>query len=359
MTKSFSGYRVTIFLFVLILTSAQIVSAQQTSTSRAEPPLGIEQKEGQLHQDGHVMWEGHNREYYYFDPGGSKDSPLPLVILFHGGGGTIDKLLGLDGSKSAAKIWLDVAERERFYLVIPQGRDGRWNDCRSDCATCPEDNDVGLIDTIISEMSSRYSINSNRIYATGISNGGMFSFRLARELSHRIAAVATVIANTPAANECSSPNLPVPVMMIVGTNDVIVPYHGGQSSFQNTGTFLSAAETANFWITHNGCSNTPEIYQFPDGSFNDNSTVTSNLYSNGREGTEVMVYHVAGGGHTAPSIEEQYSPIYEAIVGKQNHDIETAEEIWSFFSKYQLDGPLTAPGEKMKGAIMILLDADK
>ena len=62
-----------------------------------------------------------------------------------------------------------------------------------------------------------------------------------------------------------------------------------------------------------------------------NSTVEKQLYTGGADGTEVALYKIIGGGHNAPSIQEQYSVLFELIVGKQNHDIEMADEVWNFF----------------------------
>jgi len=185
---------------------------------------------------------------------------------------------------------------------------------------------------------NKYLLDSTRIYATGASNGGHMSYRLAIELSHRIAAVGVVIAGFPAQNECSGPVNPISVLIMNGTDDPICPWHGGQYSPEDRGTALSAYESVNFWVRHNQCDSIPEYYNFPDITTDDNSTVTLEKYGNGVEGTEVYLYRIDGGGHAPASIIEHYADWSLKIVGNQNYDIEMAREVWAFFKRHTLSG---------------------
>jgi len=87
----------------------------------------------------------------------------------------------------------------------------------------------------------------------------------------------------------------------------------------------------NIWRTIDQTDTNPDIYNFPDLDTEDGGTVTRYTYSNGIEGTEVILYKVSGGGHSAPSIKAQYSALYEQYFNKQNHDIEMTTEVWKFF----------------------------
>ena len=155
-------------------------------------------------------------------------------------------------------------------------------------------------------------------------------------MSNKIAAVP-VVASMPAMR-CSDPVHPISVLFMNGTDDPLLPYNGGTvvPHIPGRGTVLSAQESVNFWVDFNQTSSSLTIINFPDINLEDNSSVKSYTYSNGIEGTQVVLYEVSGGGHVEPSIQKQYSAILELSLGKQNHDIEMAKEIWSFFKNKTL-----------------------
>ena len=163
------------------------------------------------------------------------------------------------------------------------------------------------------------------------------SLRLALELSNKIAAVAPVVAAMPAIR-CSDPVHPISVLFMNGTDDPLLPYNGGEVApgIGGRGTVLSAQESVDFWVAFNQTDSSPVTIDFPDINTKDSSTVKSITYSNGIEGTQVILYEVSGGGHVEPSIQEQYASFLEPLLGKQNHDIEMAKEIWNFFKNKTL-----------------------
>ncbi|MFQ5768947.1 MAG: FlgD immunoglobulin-like domain containing protein [bacterium] len=325
------------FLLFLIFTFPFTIIFFCKNKANASPPSTL--NTGTLHQDGQILWGGQDRYYYYYEPNDPGASPRPLIILLHGGGGNIDSFLGLDGKKAPFKIWLDVADEEKLYLAIPQGHNKSWNDCRGDCQTCSTEDDVGFLNEMINQLMNKYEIDTTRIYATGESNGGHMSYRLAMELSHRIAAVGVVIAGFPAQNECFGPVDPVSVLIMNGTEDPICPWEGGEyNKFEGRGTVLSAYESVNFWVNHNNCDTIPESYDFADGPYEDSSTVHRDIYDNGIQNTEVVLYRVDGGGHNSPSIAQQYADWFLTLagLGAQNHDIEMAREVWDLFKRHTL-----------------------
>ena len=163
------------------------------------------------------------------------------------------------------------------------------------------------------------------------------SLRLALELSNKIAAVAPVAAAMPAIS-CSVPVHPISVLFMNGTGDPILPYNGGTvaPNIDGRGTVLSAQESVKFWVAFNQTGLSPAIINFTDINTKDSSKVKSITYSNGVEGTWVVLYEVSDGGHVEPSIQEQYASILESLLGNQNHDIEMAKEIWNFFKNKTL-----------------------
>lgn len=290
-----------------------------------------------------IVVEGKTRTYDYYIPTELGSSLSPLVFLLHGGGSNSDDLTGESGFKAPYKVWMDIADDEKFIIVYPNGLinplGGQgWNDCRADATTNPSVNDLGFIDALILHFSSLFNIDTNRIYASGTSNGGHMSLRLALELSSKIAAVAPVVAAMPAIR-CSDPFHPISVLFMIGTEDPLSPYDGGEvaPNIGGRGTVLSAQESVNFWVEFNQTDSVPSIINYQDINSMDNSTVKSSTYSNGAEGTQVVLYEVFDGGHVEPSIQEQYSAILELSLGNQNHDIEMATEVWNFFKNKTLN----------------------
>ena len=290
-----------------------------------------------------IIVDGITRIYDYYIPNNLGSSAIPLIFLLHGGGSKSDDLTGESGFKAPYKVWMNIAEDEKFIIVYPNGTinplGGQgWNDCRADATTNPSVDDVDFIDSLIDYFSNLYNIDINRIYATGTSNGGHMSIRLALELSNKIAAVAPVVASMPA-SRCSDPVHPISILFMIGTNDPLSPYNGGEvaPNIGGRGTVLSADESVTFWVDFNQTNSNPSIINYPDINTEDNSTVKSETYSNGIELTQVVLYEVFGGGHLEPSIEEQYSPILELSLGSQNHDIEMATVIWDFFKNKTLN----------------------
>jgi len=277
---------------------------------------------------------GHNgvvRTYKKYLPDGLPDTPVPLVFVLHGGGENADRTAS---TARASFQWQVLADRDKFIVVYPNGVDNQWHDCRSDAhSIIGQADDVGFIDTLITRLSTEHHIDPARVYATGASNGGMMSYRLAFEFSDRIAAIGAVIANLPVdpAGECTSPINPTTVVIMNGTADPLMPYGGGRvANSPARGTVRSASDTRDFWVNVNACNPTPVVENLPDLDPTDGSTVTKEIYSGCREGTHVVFFRVNGGGHTQPSIAHR-------IAGtRQNHDIESVHVIWEILKNTTL-----------------------
>jgi poly(3-hydroxybutyrate) depolymerase len=157
--------------------------------------------------------------------------------------------------------------------------------------------------------------------------------RLAMEVPQRFAAVAAVVAAMPKHNGCEQRNTPISVLFMNGTEDPLLPYGGGLVGREkdDRGETASAEESVKYWLSVNHIDSKPEVYEFPDVSKKDRSSVIRYRYANENGGPEVVLYEVRGGGHNEPSRSEHYRRLYKLIVGKQNYDIEMAEEIWGFF----------------------------
>jgi polyhydroxybutyrate depolymerase len=250
------------------------------------------------------------RHYEEFVP---TDTPgMPLVIALHGRGSTgrqMERFTHLD----------DIAAREQFVVVYPDGIDHRWNDGRDNTGV----DDVAFIAQLIDEMAARHAIDRSRVYVTGISNGGMMSYRLACDLSDRIAAIAPVAGDLPTA-PCT-PSHPVSVLAINGTSDPLVPYEGGMVGHR--GTVLSSPASAQFFATRDGCR-AADTADEPDVDRDDGVRSHDRRYRcPPRLAVELVT--LDGGGHTWPG-GPQYLP--KVLIGPTSRDFDASERIWAFFA---------------------------
>ena len=319
------------FLFVFLIAGCH-------SSSKEVPSY-----KGGLYKKNIVV-DGISRRYAIYIPQNLGSSSVPLVFELHGGGVYIEDMTGESGYKTPYKLWMNLADKEKFIVVYPEGLNGAygkptWNDCRGDCSVSSNADDVHFIEVLIETISREYNIDRNRIYVSGTSNGGFMALRLAVELGNKIAAVAAVAASMPAVSKCKAPQHPISVLFMNGTADNHMPYNGGvigNPPDPTHGTAMATEEAVKFWVNFDHADTTPETYTFPDLDPNDGGVVERYKYENGVNGTEVVLYKVNGGGHSAPSIKEQYSALFEKYFGKQNHDIEMTTEVWNFFKDKRL-----------------------
>lgn len=270
----------------------------------------------------------------------------PVVILLHGGSQSMTDLFST--SAGGTRMWTTVADAEKFLLVVPNGSDANgvnngnnqnWNDCRSLTSANPGfsgANDVAFIRDLIEWTKKSFDVDEKRFYVTGVSNGGMMCYRLATELTSKIAAAAAFIANVPSPSECpGSPPSPMPMMICVGTADPLMPYLGGNVSGTGRGSVLSTAESLNVWLAFNGLSAADGVTSsLPNLNTTDNSTITKRSFGAATPAKEVELYIVVGGGHCMPSIANPISAASEAFIGAQNKDIEGAQLAWDFLKRH-------------------------
>lgn len=285
-----------------------------------------------LSRNLNIMVDGLEREYHLYIPAEPANSPV--VMLLHGGGGNTDQVIGEPSIISPQKLWLSLAEQENFIVIIPNGTEGAarrgWNDCRSDWQQQTQSDDVVFLSALLGDLKRQYNYNDKKVYVAGVSNGGFMTFRLAMEIPEKIAAIAGIVTSMPVNTECVNATLPISAMLMNGTADSLVPYDGGPMS-DDRGLIFSTDEVIDYWKNRNGITGDPIEQTIDDVNTQDECNVIKQLYQNGTNNTEVILYKVINGGHAEPSIEEKFGPIYSAIVGNQNYDIEMATEIWSFF----------------------------
>ncbi len=227
------------------------------------------------------------RSYLYQIPKNLRRAP-PLIVALHGGTGQGRGMAGI--SKFAA-----LADEMGFIVVFPDGLKRQWNDGRPGISDA---DDVGFIKAVIERFLARNKADPRRVYATGISNGGMMSFRLACELPGRIAAIGVIAANLPRVlEETCAGGPPLPVMIIDGTEDKLMPWAGGQIIGER-GAVLSAPETAALFAHRIG-SPVETVEPLPSFANADPTRIKRHRWKIG-SGPEVVLYEVEGGGHTWP-----------------------------------------------------------
>ncbi|APB33028.1 esterase lipoprotein [Gloeomargarita lithophora Alchichica-D10] len=250
----------------------------------------------------------------------------PLLIALHGGGGTgagMERLTRLS----------DLANQAGVIVVYPDGWNRHWHDRRNPrFVPEPGVQDVPFINQLIDEVHRTYTLDQQRIYVTGISNGGFFAQVLACELSHRLAAVAVVSSNLPQglAENCPATQS-VPILYILGTNDPLIPYAGGEIRGKQgrKGVVYSAQASLDFWRQRYRLPATPQVQALPD-RVNDQTSAQQITYQN--RAVAVSLITIQGGGHTWPG-GPQYLP--QRFIGRVSQDFDASATIWQFVRRYR------------------------
>jgi len=277
-----------------------------------------------------MNWDGYDRTFYiHLPPAEKMNKPLPLVFNLHGGGGR-----AVTTPKLIFNRFNQLADRDGFIVIYPQGVGKQWNDGRkSDQVQAWRENidDVGFISEIVNVLKSEYTVDMNQIFTTGISNGGFMSTRLACERSDlfRGAAIITAQISEDFLPFCDSPT-PMGILIMNGTEDPLVPYDGGEVEVlgKKRGKVISTDNYVSLWKGFNDCKSVEPSVELPNISKRDQSTITKTIYSDCAEGGALELYSVVGGGHTWPG-GKQYLP--KRLVGYTNRDINACNVIWNFF----------------------------
>jgi len=278
-----------------------------------------------------LEFEGITRSYYVHLPNNAMPfSPLPILFVLHGGDGADARMMATGTGYNG------MADREKFIVVYPYGVDGQWNDGRGKTFRKKTDsgvNDVGFINNAIDSLLKEFPVDAGRIYVMGASNGGMMALRLGIELGDRIAAIAAVIANLPVNLASARPVRPMPVLIMNGTDDPLIPWEGGELKLfgRNFGYLLSTEETVAFWVKANGLSGKPKTEILPDKVVRDRCTVEVTTYEREGKKPPVILYTIHGGGHNLPGGR---TFLRYLLLGNKCMDINGAEVIWDFLKQF-------------------------
>ncbi len=289
------------FIILLCLLILNTLSAQSTIT-------------------GTIQSGGLTREYLLYIPAAyTGNTAVPLVFNLHGYTSNNMQQLFYGDFRS-------IADTANFLMVLPNGTfDDQGNRFFNTFLGNSTVDDVGFMRDLLNTLEATYKIDPNRVYSTGMSNGGFMSYALACDLNDRIAAIASVTGDMIQSNlNACNPARPVPVMEIHGTADNTVPYTGSPLA-----TFVSIPTLVAAWVGFNHCNPTPSITQVPNTNTTDGCTAERQLYTGGDRGSSVEHYKITGGEHTWPGSA--------FTIGVTNQDINASKEIWRFFKQYRLD----------------------
>lgn len=268
-----------------------------------------------------ITHDGVERSYIlHLPPWLDPVQPAPVVLVFHGGGGNAENAVRMTDFN-------ELSDRHGFLVVYPNGA-GRlgdmvltWNggEC---CGYAQENNvdDVGFVRALLTDLSSSVRVDAQRVYATGMSNGAIMSYRLACELSDVFAAVAPVAGTQNV--ECH-PEHPVSIIHFHGTADAHLPYEGGVGEESLTGVdYNSVMDSVLFWADFNACADSPVIVE--------DENISHLAYEDCENDTSVQLYTIQGGLHAWPGSDGPGWPGGDMPTS----EIDATGVIWDFFAAH-------------------------
>lgn len=297
-------------VFVLLLSLSSHAQVEQPGTFRST-----------------LQHDGQERAYLVHLPKGYRSGkPMPVVFAFHGGGGDMQMMAGDHyGLVAKADDAGFIAVFPNGYSRFPRGKLATWN--AGSCCGAARDtgsDDVGFVRAIFAQLQQRVSIDAQRIFATGMSNGGMLTYRLACEMSDVFRAIVPV-AGTDSTVQCS-PRHAVSVLHMHAKDDTHVLFNGGagEDAFKNKSKvteFLPIPQTVANWTQRNQCTGAPKRLLTVPGA-------TCDAYSNCADGAQVQLCVTESGGHSWPG---GTSP--RAVKAPPSQAISANDVMWDFFQR--------------------------
>lgn len=271
----------------------------------------------QPHRESTLTIGGTTRSYIVHVPQ-KRRAKSPLVVLLHGGGGNGAQAMRAYGMN-------DVADREGFLVAYPNGS-GRtalltWSSGNC-CGYAMQQrvDDVAFIRAMVEKIDRDFGVDRSRVYATGMSNGGMMAHRLGCEAADVFAAIAPVAG---ALNIACRPSDAVAVAIFHGTADEHVPYDGGTGTKSlEPRVDRPVSHAVDVWRKANGCTRaTPETRR---------GSIARSGWSACRDNADVMLWTIEGGGHAWPG----GIPPRRRAADVPTRELAASEEAWKFFAAH-------------------------
>lgn len=284
---------------------------------------------GAVVQDLELKAEGHTWTYHLHVPQQARSVSAPLVVVFHGAGGNGKDYLIKNG-------WAALSEKEGFVVAAPNGLPALprlpasfrtnprlWNSGQLN-PNMPRAkiNDMSFVKVLVDDIAYRTSVDKNRIYATGHSNGAGMTFKVGAELSTLFSGIATVMGlNT---SEGAQPTKALPTLMLVGTRDPLNPIQGGERQLPwGKSTVPPISNGIQAWAQSLNCT-TPAI------QVRDDDQLSIERFNQCRDGASYTIWYLKGQGHAWPGGQDSGLP--ESVKGPNTTRVNATESIWQFFS---------------------------
>lgn len=305
-----------LILFLLLATIASFVNAEGSATDLASGQYDI--------QSGALT-----RSYLLHVPK-QLTHPAPLVIVMHGYTGSADSIMSYSGMN-------EVADEEGFVVVYPQGTvDQQGNaffnvgyEFHADASV----DDLQFIRDLVAHLQDELTLNPDKVFATGMSNGADMSYLLACQASDIFRAVAPIagVMMKETFDTCS-PSRPLPIFEVHGTNDEVSLFNGDMENSGGWGPYLDLPATIAFWVELNGLT-LKQSSNLLNNAANDSSHIIFDRYWSETQDNEVWFYRVVDGGHHWPGVQFDWwrNPMAWWYFRNANQDIDTSRVVWSFF----------------------------
>lgn len=296
---------------ILLLSMLACRNSQPPATPKPQPtPTAIPSADTLTTQTLEI--DGRSRSWLFYRPLQLSGDSAPLVLVYHG---------GLANAQHALEMsdFTELADEFGFMVAFPEGVGRTWNS-GSCCgkAVSAEIDDISFTRALVAQISAANPVDPARIYATGISNGGMFAYRLACDAPDLIAAIAPVAAILNVRDDQCSPEQSLAILHIHGSGDQHVPFAGGTGSRTVSGlSYRSVPSSIDFFTAAYGCDAAPETTQL-------NQRITQDNYQNCASDGEIQLLTIDGGGHRWP-----LDPAWHGL-----DPATTSATIWQFFANH-------------------------
>jgi polyhydroxybutyrate depolymerase len=303
----------------------------------------------------HLAFDGLKRDYrLHVPPAAATGQPLPLILNLAGAtqNGQLEELqTGMDTTSDQSGYLVAYPDGTRISKVLtpdPVAKQAQYGWNAGACCGLPvtkKINDVGFLLKVISDIASRTPVNLRRVYATGISNGGMMAYALASEASTHFAAVSSISGQVELLS--IHPKRAVPTMEFHSLNDPIAKWNGVPN--KNPALRYTVMEGIDKWVKADGCSATPHdgtTIVGASGTISAGETATPVTYTHCRSGSEVALWRFTGSGHVWPGSTLNTGPPSTWIlagVGKGIVLVDANTAMWDFFQQYELPAKDVAP----------------
>jgi len=321
-----------IFVVAILFLGGLRLLRQRRDTQKPPLPTAGAYSAGNYNES--LVIDGRARTYLLHIPTGyDSQKPYPLVIALHGGGGSGERIMEQTKLNT-------ISDREGFIVAYPDAVSGgrraerQWNDGRGTMASAENGiDDIAFIRTLVNTVAHAYLIDAKRVFAAGISNGGIMTYRLGCEASDIFAAIAPVAANLAEPLAACSPQHPISVMQVNGTKDPFISVDGGECCkvvpWAPGGRLLSIRDSLSRFLRKNACQETPMSETLP-ASINDGTAIEKQVFPGCGSGADVVLYLVHGGGHAWPPNE----PEAPRLAGISSKNLDTSEAVWEFFKTH-------------------------